>query len=98
MEAQRITGALVGSLRRSDPDEANLDEVDRLITRRASEPTARERANAEEESWKASTRAYNAEHREPHRHLWVTHYLTLARNLRASADRFEEKADALRVL
>jgi hypothetical protein len=39
VEAQSISGALVGSLRRSDPNEAGPDTIDLLIERRAAEPT-----------------------------------------------------------
>lgn len=74
MEAQSTT--LVGSLRRSEGEAPELDEaeLDRLIQRRASEPTARETANAVEESWKALTRAYNAERREARRYEWIAHF------------------------
>lgn len=90
---ESISGALVGAQR---PADAHTDELDRVIEQRAkAAATERDRANAEEESWKQSTRIYNGELREMRRHQWISYYRTLARNLRTSAERFEDKADEL---
>jgi hypothetical protein len=68
------------------------DQLDRLIQNRA---TTKEKANAEEESWKASARAFNAEHQEARRYQWVAYHRMLARNHAALAEANERRAAAL---
>ena len=87
-----LRAALAGA-ERADKDLDSTEEgINSLIERRASE---RERANAEEESWKASTKAHYAELRERNRYLWIHYYRTLAANHAGIAAHFEEKANAL---
>ncbi len=69
------------------------DQLDALIERRS---TAREVANREEESWKITTRAYNAEHQEARRYQWVAYHRMLARNHAALAEANERRAEQLR--
>lgn len=92
MEAQSISGALVGTLRRSEPE---LEEVDRIIERRARDKSPRDAANERESMWKESVRQYRSEEEESFRWQWITYYKTLARNLRTRAEHFEGKAAAL---
>ena len=94
MTEEIIPATLVGAARERELDEAERG-INRLIEFRSRTPTDKEEANREEEAWKESTRAYNAERLEARRHMWATHYRTLARNLRDSAQRFEDKANQL---
>jgi hypothetical protein len=68
-------------------------QLDTLIERRA---TTKEKANAEEEGWKATVRQYNRELEEARRHQRITYYRTLSRNLSRMAEDFERRAEQLR--
>ena len=68
------------------------DQLDALIDKRAA---ARTGATFEEESWKASVRRHNAKIRRQHHAAWFVYFSTLADSLRASADEFDRKAEAL---
>ncbi len=57
--------------------------------------TAKAQANAEEAGWKATTRAYNAEHQEARGYAWRTHLTRLAANHREIARGLEERATRL---
>ncbi len=66
--------------------------IDALIDKRAAERGA---ANLEEMAWKASVRRHNARLRRQHRAEWFAYFSTLASSLRASADEFDARAEAL---
>jgi hypothetical protein len=66
--------------------------IDALIDKRAA---GREEATAAEIAWKASVRRHNAKLRRERRAEWFVYFSTLADSLRASADGFEAKAQAL---
>jgi hypothetical protein len=68
------------------------DQIDALIDKRAA---GRERATAEEESWKASVRRHHAKLRGRRKAEWFCYWSALADSLRKSADEFEAKAQAL---
>ena len=72
--------------------EAASDQLDALIEKRTAE---RDGANAEEELWKASARKHNAKLRRQHRAEWYGFYCRLADSLRASAERYERRAEEL---
>ena len=72
--------------------EAASDQLDALIEKRTAE---RDGANAEEELWKASARKHNAKLRRQHRAEWFAFYSRLADSLRASAERYDRRAEAL---
>lgn len=85
--------SLVGSLRQGDP---HTDELDALIDRRAKEAaTERDKANAEEESWKESARIYGAERREALVYQWVGYYRRLSESFRRRSEECARKAAAL---
>lgn len=86
--------SMVGAMRRSEPDELEAG-LNALIERRAANAEHADDPQAREEGWKASERAYQAERREANRHAWRSYYQRLARNLRTSADHFENKAESL---
>jgi hypothetical protein len=67
-------------------------QINLFIEKRAAE---REVANREEESWKEPTRRRRARMRRENRAAWFSHYSSLADSLRASADHYEAKAQAL---
>jgi hypothetical protein len=88
-----VKASLVGTLRRTEPDPDELEAgLNRLIERRA---TDREQANAEAESWKATTAAFNAEHREARRHMWIGYYRRLSESFRRRSEECAERAAAL---
>ena len=68
------------------------DELDRLIEKRAGE---RDAANFEEVAWKASVRRHHAKLRQQHRAEWFCYWSALADSLKASAEVYEAKAEAL---
>ncbi len=68
------------------------DQLDTLIERRA---TTKEKANAAEEGWKATARAYNDEHEESRGHAWRTYWKRLAANHREIALDLERRAERL---
>jgi cyclopropane fatty-acyl-phospholipid synthase-like methyltransferase len=91
-----VKASLVGSLRRSAPREPHHDELDTLIDRRAREArTEKEDADRIEESWKETTRIYNAEHREARRHQWIGYYRRLSESFRRRSEECAERAAAL---
>jgi cyclopropane fatty-acyl-phospholipid synthase-like methyltransferase len=57
--------------------------------------TEKEDANRIEESWKETTRIYNAEHREARRHMWIGYYRRLAESFRRRSEECAERASAL---
>ena len=64
-----------------------------LIERRAGERSA---ANEREDLWRRSAARHDAKIRELHRAEWQDFYLRLAASLRASADQYDQRAEALR--
>ncbi len=68
------------------------DQIDALIDKRAA---GREEATAAEMAWKESVRRHNAKLRRQHRAEWFAYFSTLASSLRASADHYERRAQAL---
>jgi len=58
-------------------------ELDRLISKRASQ-ALRADPDEQEESWKASVRAYKAQRREEMRAAWCEHHQLQAARLRAT--------------
>jgi hypothetical protein len=79
--------------RRLDVDlGAASDQIDALIEKRSRQ---RSEANAVEELWRASVRRHNARVRRQHRAEWFTYFSNLAAALRASAEEFDRKAEAL---
>ena len=68
------------------------DQIDALIDKRAA---ARRGANFEEMAWKESARRHNARLRRQHRAEWFRYWSALASSLRASADEFDRRAEAL---
>ena len=66
--------------------------IDALIDKRAA---ARTGANLEEESWKASVRRHNAKLGRENRAAWYAFYSRLVASLKASAERYERRAEAL---
>ncbi len=66
--------------------------IDALIDKRAA---ARTGAAFEEMLWKESVRKHNAKIRRQHRAEWHAFYSRLAASLRASAERYERRAEAL---
>ncbi len=68
------------------------DQIDALIEKRAA---GREEATAAEMLWKESVRRHHEKLRRQLRAEWFVYFSTLADSLRASADGFEAKAQAL---
>ena len=68
------------------------DQIDALIDKRAA---ARTGATFEEMLWKESVRKHHAKIRRQHRAEWHAFYSRLAASLRASAERYERRAEAL---
>ena len=66
--------------------------IDALIDKRAA---ARTGATFEEMLWKESVRKHHAKIRRQHRAEWYCYFSHLAASLRASADRYERRAEAL---
>jgi hypothetical protein len=69
-------------------------ELDRLISRRASQDQ-RPDPDEQEESWKASVRAYTARRREANRREWHGYFCHLADLLRSRAEEYDHRAQAL---
>jgi hypothetical protein len=95
VEAQSISGFLVGSLRRSDPDEAGPDTIDRVIESRARSKTPKEIANERAAADKAAKVMYEAANEEALYWQGATYYKRAARVHTAIAARLEAKATAL---
>ncbi len=70
--------------------EASVDaELDRLISRRASQDR-RQDPDEQEELWKASVRAHNAHRRKERAALWYAHHMDQAERLRRTLERLIE--------
>jgi hypothetical protein len=75
--------------------DASVDvELDRLISRRASQDR-RPDPDEREELWKASVRLYNARKREENRRAWGDYFGHLAASLRARAEEYDRRAARL---
>jgi hypothetical protein len=83
------------SMRRKERDvdvaRAEID-LNGLIERRARQ---RSEANASEMMWKESVRRHHVRLRRERRAEWFAHFSCLASSLRASADEFGARAEAL---
>ncbi len=89
-----VQGALVGALRRTDPDELESG-INQLIERRAREKSPKDAANEREIIWKASEAEHHAEHREARRHMWIGYYRRLSESFRRRSEECAEKARAI---
>jgi hypothetical protein len=69
-------------------------ELDRLISRRASQDR-RPDPDEREELWKESVRRYDARRREENRQAWHGYFCRLAACLRARAQEYEDRAELL---
>ena len=74
------------------PGEAVEAELNRLIERRSTRETD---ADERDELWKASVAAYNARRREENRREWCNYFCRLAGSLRARAEEYDHRAQAL---
>ena len=68
------------------------DQLDALLDERVA---GREEATAAEMAWKASVRRYNAKLGRENRAAWYAFYSRLVASLKASAERYERRAEAL---
>jgi len=75
-------------------DEAVDTELDRLISRRASQDR-RQDPDEQEELWKASVRAHNAHRRREIAALWFAHFCRMAENHAKISEDYERRAEAL---
>jgi hypothetical protein len=66
-------------------------ELDNLITRRSRQKDPEEVS----EAWQESVRRYNACKREEHRREWCNYFERLAACLRARAEEYDHRAQAL---
>ena len=73
------------------PGEAVEADLNRLIERRSRQRDAEE----ESELWKESVRRYNARRREENRLAWCDYFSHLAGSLRARAEEYDHRAQAL---
>ena len=69
-------------------------ELDRLICKRASQDR-RPEPDEQEEGWKASVRAYTVRRQEEDRLAWCDYFSHLAGFLRARAEEYDHRAQAL---
>jgi hypothetical protein len=67
-------------------------ELKRLIVKRSSREID---ADERDEVWKASVSAYNARRREENRLAWCDYFGRLAGSLRARAEEYDHRAQAL---
>lgn len=67
-------------------------ELDRMIERRSGKAPDPEEL---EPSYAESVRRFNARRRQQNRALWFAYFSNLARNLRARADEYEQRAEKL---
>ena len=67
-------------------------ELNRLIEKRSSRKTY---PDERDELWKASVAAYNARRREANRQAWCAYFCRLAGSLRARAEEYDHRAQAL---
>jgi hypothetical protein len=75
--------------------DASVDvELDRLISRRASQDR-RPDPDEREELWKESVRRYNARRREENRRAWCEYFGRIAASLRSRAEEYDYRAKAL---
>ena len=74
-----------------DVEQASV-QIEVLIARRA---TQRDAANELEEMWKASERGHRERLRRENRAAWYAFYSRLADSLRARADDYDRRAEAL---
>jgi hypothetical protein len=73
------------------PGEAVEAELDRLIERRSRQKDPEEKSKA----WQESVRRYNAHRREENRLAWCDYFSHLAGSLRARAEEYDHRAQAL---
>jgi hypothetical protein len=73
------------------PGEAVEVDLNRLIERRSRQKDPDE----ESELWKESVRRYNARRREENRLAWCDYFSHLAGSLRARAEEYDHRAQAL---
>jgi Zn-dependent oligopeptidase len=66
-------------------------ELDQMIERRSREKAPDEAS----EVWQESVRRYNVRRREENRLAWCDYFSRLARSLRARAEEYERRAQAL---
>jgi len=69
-------------------------ELDRLISKRASQDRWPD-PDEQEETWKASVRAYTARRQEENRLAWCDYFSRLAGSLRARAEECDQRAALL---
>jgi hypothetical protein len=69
-------------------------ELDRLISKRASQDRRLD-PDEQEELWKESVRRYNACRQEENRLAWCEYFSHLAVSLRARAEEYDHRAQAL---
>ena len=69
-------------------------ELDRLISKRASQDL-RPARDEREELWKESVRRYNARRQEENRLAWCDYFERLATCLRARAEEYDHRAQRL---
>jgi hypothetical protein len=74
-------------------DERIEKELDAMIERRSRKGEVDRDDN--EELWKESVKRYNARRREENRLLWWDYFSHLAGSLRARAEEYDERAQAL---
>jgi hypothetical protein len=75
--------------------DASVDvELDRLISRRASQDR-RPDPDEREELWKESVRRYNARRCEENRRAWCEYFGRIAASLRSRAEEYDYRAKAL---
>jgi hypothetical protein len=67
-------------------------ELSRLMDKRSSRETD---PDERDELWKASVAAYNARRREANRQEWCAYFCRLAGSLRARAEEYDHRAQAL---
>ena len=67
-------------------------ELNRLMDKRSSQEID---ADERDELWKASVAAYNARRREENRLAWCDYFCRLAGTLRARAEEYDHRAQAL---
>jgi hypothetical protein len=67
-------------------------ELNHLIEKRSSRETD---SDERDELWKASVAAYNARRREENRLAWCDYFCRLAGTLRARAEEYDHRAQAL---
>jgi hypothetical protein len=92
-------GHKLTGVRKADEERSVMDapvdvELDRLISRRASQDR-RPDPDEREELWKASVRLYNARRREENRRAWCGYFKRLAMSLRVRAEEYDRRAALL---